>query len=197
MYTSDKEFNNDFTGEPSAYAGSGAKATEVIEPVEVIKSEDGSIDIRTAKSSKERNFSDMTIRYLIASAVIAAAGLIYECFSHGVYSVFMYGAFLIPLIGGALPWAVRDILYRKKLSEGSPNQLIPSGPEVKQKGQMIRELQLAAIATLTTGSLIQGALVIYGTTNRLMIAFPAAGLAIAIAAAVLAAVSVQPRTAGS
>ena len=120
--------------------------------------------------------------YLIASAVIAAAGLIYEYFSHGVYSVFMLGAFLIPLLGGALPLIIAEAAYNRKLNDGGANQLVPAGPEIKLKNQMVKELQLAAVATLTAGSLIQGALEIYGTTNRLMIVFPVMGLVLAAAA---------------
>ena len=42
-----------------------------------------------------------------------------------------------------------------------------------------------ALATLTAGSILKGVLDIYGTTNRLMIAYPAAGIALIAVAAVL------------
>ena len=183
MYTSDKEYVSEYKEEPSAAVDSGYGITELFESAETIEAEETTAEYSGAEEKKKHMSSKLMLRYLTASVVIAAAGLIYEYFSHGVYSVFMLGAFLIPLIGGALPLVIAEAAYNKKLGEGSPNQLVPSGPEVQQKQQMIRELQLAAVATLTTGSLIQGALEIYGTTNRLMIVFPIMG-------AILAAVAI-------
>jgi peptidoglycan/LPS O-acetylase OafA/YrhL len=52
-------------------------------------------------------------------------------------------------------------------------------------------LQLAAVATLTAGSLVNGALEIYGTTNRLMVFYPVMGIALLTAA--LAAYVLQER----
>ena len=112
------------------------------------------------------------MRYLAASIVIAAAAAVYGLFSHGVYSYFMTYAFMIPLLAGALPHLITAM---KGGDSAAAEKLIGS-----------RNLQLAFIVTLTVGSLLKGALDIYGTTSRLLIAYPviaAALLAIAAAAA--------------
>ncbi len=103
--------------------------------------------------------------YLILAAAVLVGGLVYEHFSFGVLSVFMLGAWLIPLLCGCVPnglWAHR-VLPR---------------PETG-----VRRLLLAGIATWTVGSLLQGALEIYGTTNRLMAVYAAAGAALLAASA--------------
>lgn len=110
------------------------------------------------------------MRYLAASIVIAAAAAVYGLFSHGVYSYFMTYAFMIPLLAGALPHLIAAM---KGADSAATENLFES-----------RSLQLAFVATLTAGSLLKGALDIYGTTNRLLIAYPAiAAVIIAIAAA--------------
>lgn len=98
----------------------------------------------------------------IASAAFALFGAIYEHFGHGVYSYFMLYAFLIPLLFGALP-----LMYiRKKLPE--------------------RALVLyhCALGTLTVGSIFQGVLEIYGTTNRMIWVYPVAAGLLLIAAVI-------------
>ena len=108
--------------------------------------------------------SDTKTKYLIASAVILICSLVYEHFSHGVYSVFMLGAFLVPLLGGAIPCLLNE---RSSKRIGNRSATIP---------------QFASVATLTVGSFMQGVLEIYGTTNRLMVIYPIVGVALAIAA---------------
>ena len=90
------------------------------------------------------------VRYALAAAVCAVFGLIYEHFSFGVWSHFMGFAFLIPLLLGALP----ALLMRK---ERSP---------------VTAQLYGGFVLTLTLGSLVKGALDIYGTTNGKLIAYP-------------------------
>lgn len=90
------------------------------------------------------------VRYGFAAAVCAVFGLIYEHFSFGVWSHFMGFAFLIPLLLGALP----ALLMRK---ERSP---------------VTAQLYGGFVLTLTLGSLVKGALDIYGTTNGKLIAYP-------------------------
>ena len=110
------------------------------------------------------------MRYLAASIVIAAAAAVYGLFSHGVYSYFMTYAFMIPLLAGAMPHLISAM---KGADSAAAEKLIES-----------RGTQLAVIATLTVGSLLKGALDIYGTTNMLLIAYPViAAVIIAIAAA--------------
>ena len=107
------------------------------------------------------------LRYLTAAVTVASAGGIYEYFSHGVFSPFMVYAFLVPLLAGAAPNFLAA-LYAD--SRGSVRSPAAAG------------LQLAAVATLTSGSVMKGVLDIYGTTNHLMIIYPVAGLALLAAA---------------
>ena len=95
--------------------------------------------------------------YLLAAVCCAAFGAIYECFSHGVYSCFMIGAFAFPLLLGALP-------FRRLQKSGRP---FP--------GKLAGDLICAGVATLTVGSIVQGVLEIYGTTNPLAAVYWIAG----------------------
>lgn len=90
------------------------------------------------------------VRYALAAAVCAVFGLIYEHFSFGVWSDFMGFAFLIPLLLGALP----ALFVRRELSP------------------VTAQLYGGFVLTLTLGSLVKGALDIYGTTNGKLIAYP-------------------------
>ena len=101
------------------------------------------------------------MKYFAASIVIAAAAAVYGLFSHGVYSYFMIYAFMIPLLGGALPYLIAAM---------------------KEKKIDAKDTQLAIIVTLTIGSILKGVLDIYGTTNRLLIVYPVAALLVLAAA---------------
>ena len=94
------------------------------------------------------------LAYLIASLACAAFGAIYEVFSHGVYSYFMIYAFAIPLALGALPNLIVALMGRR-------------GP-----GKLAANAWNSGVATLTVGSLFQGALEIYGTTSKLTVVYP-------------------------
>lgn len=86
------------------------------------------------------------------TAITAGCGLvsfIYELFSHGVYSNFMVYLFAIPLFLGVLPELIAQIW--PKLAVGSSWQ---------------RTVHAFAVATLVVGSLLQGIVEIYGTTNQ-------------------------------
>ena len=109
------------------------------------------------------------VKYLIAAAAVAAAGAVYEIFSHGVYSYYMIYAFMVPLAGGAIPCLLAAAGGKKRRAGG-------------QGSSLSAKLQLAAVATLTAGSLMKGVLEIYGTTNRLTVIYAAAGLALTAAA---------------
>lgn len=89
-------------------------------------------------------------RYLIAAILCAVFGAVYEVFSHEVYTVFMYGAFLIPLLLGALPFGITALA----------GWAIPS--------RFTRYLYHSGVATATVGCLFEGVLIIYGTTNKLI-----------------------------
>lgn len=85
--------------------------------------------------------------YLLAAALTALFGGVYEIFSHGVWSGWMVYAFAFPLGLGALPFSWLA-LRRKPLPRGCT-------------------LHHAAVATLTVGSVMEGVLAIYGTSNHL------------------------------
>ena len=50
------------------------------------------------------------IRYIVATAFCIVFSVIYEHFSHGVYSQFMLLMYLFPLIGGVLPAALHLLI---------------------------------------------------------------------------------------
>lgn len=98
----------------------------------------------------KRYIGRIAAAYAVISVFCMLFGIIYECFSHGIYSAFMIYAFAFPLLGGALPFSVMK-LFVKRLPGLLPVNLYNSG-----------------IAALTVGSMLQGALDIYGTTNSLI-----------------------------
>lgn len=88
--------------------------------------------------------------YLLAAVLTALFGAVYEAFSHGVYSYRMIYAFAFPLIAGALPfqiWSWRPAKHTPPL--------------------LCRQMYHCGVATLTVGSIVEGILDIYGTTNAL------------------------------
>lgn len=104
---------------------------------------------------------------LIATTACALFGGIYENFSHGVYSNYMVYAFLIPLMLSAFPSLL--LLLNAKID-------IP---------EAVQALWNLAVATLTVGCIFKGVLEIYGTTNRLMIVYPAVAAGLMTAAVTL------------
>jgi len=100
--------------------------------------------------------------YFIVAAVCAVIGLVYEIFSHGVWSVFMVGAFAVPLALGVLP------------------NLIIALFRMKTPGMAAENLYACGVATLTLGSLLTGVLQIYGTTNDLIQYYWLAGIGFAL-----------------
>ena len=116
------------------------------------------------------------MRYLAASVVIAAAAAVYGLFSHGVYSYFMTYAFAIPLFIGAMPHLIAALDLAAGKASGRLYGSIFAA----------KDAQLAMVVTLTAGSLLKGALDIYGTSNRLLVVYPAAAVMIMAAAAAAA-----------
>ena len=115
-------------------------------------------------SAKRQNAA---LIYTAVSLFCAAFGAIYEYFSHGVISWFMIYAFAIPLTLGALPWQLMAMgIWR--------------GP-----GRAGSRLWACAVATFTVGSVFQGVLEIFGTTNSLIYVYPAAGALLLLAAIVV------------
>ena len=142
--------------------------------------------------------------FLAAGIACAAFGLIYEIFSHEVYSFYMIYAFLILLVPGTLlnlviVWrAVRKERYlrikeaaaREAVRESAElHYAISNGTETQVStgvffpGPFTRHSWNSGLAALTIGSIFKGVLDIYGTTNKLIAVYP-------IAAAVLLCVSV-------
>ena len=95
--------------------------------------------------------------YACAAAFCAFFGGVYEVFSHQVYSYFMIYAFAIPLALGVIPCLA--LAFR--------GQELP--------GILCRRLYHSGVATLTVGCIYEGVLRIYGTTNRLIWVYAAAG----------------------
>lgn len=103
--------------------------------------------------------------YLGISLFCVLFGAVYELFSHGVYSYYMIYAFVFPLAGGTLP-ALTMAAFRCK----------------RCPGPLSRLLYHCGIATFTVGSIIQGVLEIYGTSNPLTRWYwPTAGILVAAA----------------
>ena len=88
--------------------------------------------------------------YLLITLFLVLFGAVYEVFSHEVYSFYMLYAFTFPLVGGVLPFSVMNICRWKRYPHALARNLYHSG-----------------IATLSIGSIVQGVLEIYGTTNIL------------------------------
>lgn len=112
-------------------------------------------DIKRSKKEIEK----IVFLYLAGTVFCAVFGAVYECFSHEVFSYYMLYAFGIPLLGGAMPLYSVQYFQRK----------IP--------GSRARLFQYFGIATLTVGCIFQGALEIYGTTNRLTVLYMIVGSA--------------------
>lgn len=111
-------------------------------------------------SVTERSALPTAFGGLVATLLVAAFGGIYELFSHGVWSGFMVFAFLFPLTLEALPFcwlALRD-------------RPLPH--------RWVLNLHHAGVATLTVGSIFEGVLAIYGTTNSLTLIYWIAGAAL-------------------
>lgn len=88
--------------------------------------------------------------YLFISLFCILFGAVYEIYSHEVYSYSMLYAFVFPLVGGTLPFF--GIAFCR----------------IPVPGRVSQNLYHSGIASLTIGSLFEGALEIYGTTNRLV-----------------------------
>ena len=85
--------------------------------------------------------------YLGISVFVFIFGQIYEYFSHGVYSIYMLYAFLIPFIGLFIPSLLNNIILKRTVSD---NVTLP---------------WKCGIATLSAGSIYKGILEIYGTSG--------------------------------
>lgn len=102
--------------------------------------------------------------YLFISLICVLFGAVYELYSHNVYSYYMIYAFVFPLAGGVLPFFI--IAFTKFC--------LPL--------RLSLNLYHSGIASLTVGSIFNGVLEIYGTTNRLVCVYWIIGISFIIAA---------------
>ena len=100
--------------------------------------------------AKARSSAKTAFVYLLISLFLVLFGAVYEVYSHEVYSFYMLYAFAFPLTGGALLFSAIHLFRPEWYPKAWPRRFYHSG-----------------IATLTVGSVIQGVLEIYGTTNSL------------------------------
>ncbi len=113
------------------------------------------------KKEGERTAREGAVGMLIVSLFFLAFGLIYEYHSFGVYSAYMYGAFMIPLIFGALVFTVLRLTGTGAYASGAAGDIYLSG-----------------VITLTVYSVMKGALLIYGTDNPVISVYLYAGSAL-------------------
>lgn len=103
------------------------------------------------KTQKKAGARRTAVIYLGAAVFCGLFGLIYEQFSHGVYSPFLGWMFLFPLLLGALPFL---LLWRL--------------PSVRYPGTMARYAYHSGLAALTLGSCLTGIFEIYGSAAPLV-----------------------------
>lgn len=101
-------------------------------------------------SDTDKKAAKTALIYLGVSLFCVLFGGVYELFSHGVYSYYMIYAFVFPLAGGTLPALAAAVFGCKRCPAPLPRLLYHCG-----------------IATFTAGSILQGVLQIYGTSNPL------------------------------
>lgn len=114
--------------------------------------------------------------YLFLSMFCILFGAVYEYFSHEVYSNFMLYAFVFPLAGGVLPF-FGIAFYR-----------------IPIPGRAARNLYHSGIASLTIGSVMEGVLEIYGTTNRLVLVYWVLGIGFLLLGLILYGTENRKRT---
>ena len=103
-----------------------------------------------------KRYASVIKAYLLATVGCAIFGAVYELFSHEVWSCFMICAFAFPLLLGAIPFFLMQ--KRGKPFPGRAAELVHAG-----------------VAALTVGSILQGVLEIYGTSNPLTTTYWAVG----------------------
>lgn len=102
------------------------------------------LDIKT----QQKHIAKRGYIYLLISLFCVLFGAVYEHFSHEVYSGYMIYAFVFPLVGGTLPLMSMVLFGYSHLP-----------------GRITLNLYNSGIAALTVGSIMEGVMEIYGTTN--------------------------------
>lgn len=110
--------------------------------------------------------------YLIISIICLIFSLIYEHFSHEVYSFYMISAFLIPLILGSV---VSTLLSMKNI----------------RVSRISNNLYNASVATFTIYFVMRGFLEIYGTTNSIINIYPIVGIILLFVSIILKVINRQ------
>ena len=103
------------------------------------------------------------MRMLLVFA-IAVFGMIYERFSHGVYSNYMIYAFFIPFVLSLMPAVIHCLTGRVRISDTA------------------KTLWDCGVAFLTVGCIFRGVLDIYGTSNAKLVLYPIIGAGLILAA---------------
>ncbi len=101
--------------------------------------------------------------YLLISIFCALFGGVYEFFANGVMSFRMVYAFAIPLVGGTLPFLCMGVFGMKPYPAA-----------------VLIGYHNCAVATFTLGTLLWGALDIYGTSNVLVQIYYMVGISLLI-----------------
>lgn len=113
------------------------------------------------ENKKQRPFKTALI-WLLVSLFCALFGAVYEAFSHGVFAYPMLYAFAFPLVLGTLPYLLIGVRHRR----------LP--PKAAQ------HLWNAGVVSLTVGSIVTGALEIYGTETPLTAVYWLSGAALLV-----------------
>lgn len=108
------------------------------------------------------------IIYIAITLFCGVFSFVYELFSHGIYSMFMVYLFIIPLALGVIPELICKYV-----------------PKFRADSAWARLMQNFAVATLATGSTLQGVVEIYGTTNQAIVYYEVVGAVLLVAAIVL------------
>ncbi len=87
------------------------------------------------------------VSYLVISAFLVLIGLVYEHFSHGVYSFYMVHSYIFALGAGAIFFLIIALAGRRL-------------------SNLFADVWGAFIATGTAGFLFKGIIEIYGTTSK-------------------------------
>ncbi len=117
--------------------------------------------------------------YMCISLLCAWFGAMYEQFSHGVFSYYMIYAFAFPLAGGALPFFLLSF-------RGG-----------RTPGRLSLHFYHSGVAALTVGSIFQGVLEIYGTTNPLTRVYWIMGWSFVLCGAGISLTSLRKKSARS
>ena len=131
-------------------------------------------------SDIKKNIRHRRVKYIVASLFCAIFGIIYEHFSHNVYSNFMIFAFAIPLSGGIFA-DILGMINIKKAKGACDSNLF----------SLTYGVLAGAVIWLTLSCIVRGVLDIYGTTNHLLKTGTAMGIAQLVFAILLAFICVK------